>query len=224
MWAGWNGDFATHAAVNCVAGLRALFYGVRAREALDNVPWTSYRPLRRFRLAAPTEGPKNFLQRCLQCLAFVSCAYLAGEHGWEQRRRRVGRAEGHAVGWCDARRALGATQLRANCERRDSQLDGPNALGRVASEERAATSVRRVGGEATLRALALRRSCSNEGNQVPEVSLRRRRVLLVVARSSPCGAARGNGTLAMNRVNGFRDACNNCGNGVRDCSLLARSA
>jgi hypothetical protein len=67
----------------------------------------------------------------------------------------VGRAEGHAVGWRAARRALGATQLRAMCERRDSQLDGPNAPGRAAREERAATSVRRVGDEAALRALAI---------------------------------------------------------------------
>jgi len=44
--------------------------------------------------------------------------------------------------------------LARDCERRDSQLDGPNAPGRVAREERAATSVRRAGGEATLRALA----------------------------------------------------------------------
>ena len=66
----------------------------------------------------------------------------------------VGRAEGHAVGWQAARRATDATQLSAICERRDSQLDGPNAPGWVASEERAATSVRRAGGEATLRALA----------------------------------------------------------------------
>jgi hypothetical protein len=48
--------------------------------------------------------------------------------------------------------AAGAAQ-RAICERRDGQLDGPNAPGRVAREERAATSVRRAGGEATLRAL-----------------------------------------------------------------------
>jgi hypothetical protein len=57
----------------------------------------------------------------------------------------VGRAEGYAVGWRAARRPLGATQLRTICERRDSQQDGPNAPGRVASEERAATSVRRGG-------------------------------------------------------------------------------
>jgi hypothetical protein len=43
-----------------------------------------------------------------------------------------------------------------NRERRDRQLDGPNAPGWVAREERAATSVRRVGGEATLRALAFK--------------------------------------------------------------------
>jgi hypothetical protein len=53
----------------------------------------------------------------------------------------------------------GATP-RANCERRafpagrrDGQLDGPNAPGWAAREERAATSVRRAGGEATVWAL-----------------------------------------------------------------------
>jgi len=103
----------------------------------------------------------------------------------------VGRAEDHAVGWRDARRATGAWQLSATCERRDSQQDGPNAPGWAASEERATTSVRRVGGEATLQAPPSRRRLRNAKNSVPEVSLRRRRVLLVAARSSPCGAARG---------------------------------
>src|ERR1043165_2854766 len=70
---------------------------------------------------------------------------------------RVGRAEGHAVGCHAARRATGATQL-SDCERRDRQQDGPNAHGWVAREERAATSVRRVGGEATFRALAFSQS------------------------------------------------------------------
>src|ERR1044071_7985845 len=65
----------------------------------------------------------------------------------------AGRGEGHAVGWRAARRGERATQLDAICERRDRQLDGPNAPGRAASKERAATSVRRVGGEATVRAL-----------------------------------------------------------------------
>jgi hypothetical protein len=37
--------------------------------------------------------------------------------------------------------------------RRDRQQDGPNARGRVASKERAVTSVRRAGGEATVWAL-----------------------------------------------------------------------
>src|SRR5436305_6622072 len=90
---------------------------------------------------------------------------------------------------------LAARQAQRNlargCERRDSQLDGPNAPGWAAREERAATSVRRVDGEATLRALALTDSRALIVNRVPEVSLRRRRVLLVAARSSPCGAARG---------------------------------
>jgi len=61
----------------------------------------------------------------------------------------------------------------------------------VAREERAATSVRRAGGEATLRALTFTGIVLNSKIRVPEVSLRRRRVLLVAARSSPCGAAWG---------------------------------
>ena len=113
---------------------------------------------------------------------------------------QVGRAEGHAVGWRDARRAAGAPQQGTICERRDSRLDGPNVPERVASEERAATSVRRVGGEATLRALALTNSRALIVIRVPEVSLRRRRVLLVAARSSPCGAARGTVQIAINKV------------------------
>src|ERR1043166_1783900 len=43
--------------------------------------------------------------------------------------------------------------LARDCERRDRLLDGPNAPGWAAREERAATSVRRAGGESTLRAL-----------------------------------------------------------------------
>jgi len=65
----------------------------------------------------------------------------------------VGRAEDHAVCWRAARRGGGASTEARNCEWRDSQLDGPNAPGRVASEERAATSVRRAAGEATVWAL-----------------------------------------------------------------------
>ena len=67
----------------------------------------------------------------------------------------VGRAEGHAVGWRAARPRRRRNCYKARCERRDRQQDGPNAPGWVASEERAVTSVRRAGGEATLRALAL---------------------------------------------------------------------
>src|ERR1041385_4656987 len=85
--------------------------------------------------------------------------------------------------------ALQAQRNLARCEWRDRQLDGPNARGRVAREERAATSVRRVCGEATLRALAFTTAVEPARNRVPEVSLRRRRGLLVAARSSPCGAA-----------------------------------
>jgi hypothetical protein len=54
-------------------------------------------------------------------------------------------------------RAGGASTETRDCERRDRQLDGPNAPGWAAHEERAATSVRRAGGEATLRALLTRR-------------------------------------------------------------------
>ena len=84
--------------------------------------------------------------------------------------------------------------LARDCERRDSQLDGPNAPGWAAREEWAATSVRRVGGEATVWALeaAVNAQYAISMDRVPKLSLRRRRVLLVAARSSPCGAARGN--------------------------------
>jgi len=110
-----------------------------------------------------------------------------------------------------------------NCERRDSQLDGPNASGRVAREERAVTSVRRAGGEATLRALASAAIVIRSRKLVPEVSLRRRRVLLVAARSSPCGAARGNAKLATNEnyiVAILGRVAVNC---VRDRAQLVRS-
>src|ERR1044071_1010501 len=74
-------------------------------------------------------------------------------NGREQRRRRWGAPRAMLL----AGALLAARQVQrtpcANCERRDGQLDGPNAPGRAAREERAATSVRRVGGEATLRAL-----------------------------------------------------------------------
>ena len=65
----------------------------------------------------------------------------------------VGRAEDHAVDWRAACLRRWRTATRRDCERRDRQQDGPNAPGWVASEERAATSVRRVGGEATVWAL-----------------------------------------------------------------------
>src|ERR1043165_1364053 len=60
-----------------------------------------------------------------------------------------------------------------------------------------------AGGEATLRALVFAVPWSNAMDRVPEVSLRRRRVLLVAVRSSPCGAAWGNVTLAMNAAMAF---------------------
>ena len=85
----------------------------------------------------------------------------------------MGRAEGHAVGWRAARRSGGAGTEVRDCERRDSQLDGPNAPGRVASEERAAMSVRRAGGEATVWALdsaANVRICSVHGSSAQTVA------------------------------------------------------
>ena len=82
----------------------------------------------------------------------------------------------------------------ARCERHDRQPDGPNAPGRAAREERAATSVRRAGGEATLRALAFPEVDWCATYRVPEVSLRRRRV-------PHLAALRGrNVRLAMNRI------------------------
>src|ERR1051325_2343685 len=50
-----------------------------------------------------------------------------------------------------------ARVTRARGERGEAQLEGPKAPAWAASEERAATSVRRAGGEATLRALLTRR-------------------------------------------------------------------
>jgi len=115
------------------------------------------------------------------------------------------------------------TQRGVICERRESQLDGPNAPGWVAREERAATSVRRVGGEATVRALDSAVDEQISTTRVPELSLRRRRVLLVAAHSSPCGAARGSVTLAANAVMAFVElaiaAFLHC-----DCARLARPA
>jgi len=74
--------------------------------------------------------------------------------GREQRRRRWGAPRAMLLAGAPlAALEVQGTEVR-NCERRDSQLDGPNAPGWVAREERAATSVRRAGGEATLRALA----------------------------------------------------------------------
>jgi hypothetical protein len=81
--------------------------------------------------------------------------------------------------------------------------------GWAASEERAATSVRRAGGEATLRALAFTWRGWSAKSRVPEVSLRRRRGLLVAARSSPCGAARGNGEARDERALRVCKDCNN---------------
>jgi len=121
-------------------------------------------------------------------------------------------------------RAAGASAQARHCERRDRQQDGPNAPGWAAREEWAATSVRREGGEATLRALASTSSACGAMNRVPEVSLRWRRVLLVAAHSSPRGAAWGNVKLATNSLMAFRDARDNRGNFLRDHTLLARSA
>jgi len=123
--------------------------------------------------------------------------------GREQRRRRWGAPRAMLL----AGAPLAALKVQGteagDCEQRDRQLDGLNAPGWVASEERAATSVRRVGGEATLRALALADRLALIVNRVPEVSLRWRRVLLVTARFSPCGAARGSATLAICKIVAF---------------------
>ena len=75
----------------------------------------------------------------------------------------VGRAEGHAVDWRVARRAIGAPATRRDLRTARQPTGCPEHAWWATSEERAATSVRRAGGEATLR---------------------RRRVLLVAARSS----------------------------------------
>jgi len=111
----------------------------------------------------------------------------------------VGRAEGHAVVWRAARRTTGARTKTRNCERRDRQLEGPNAPGWWRVRNGAATSVRWAVGEATLWALALGDVVISAKSRVPEVSLRWRRGLLVAVRSLPWGAARGNVRLATKR-------------------------
>jgi len=84
-----------------------------------------------------------------------------------------------------------------DCERRDRQQDGPNARGRVAREEWAATSVRRVVVEATLWALDHRgRRVNVKGSSAHNVA---------------SGAARfaGRGSLlTLRRCEGERDAGN----------------
>src|ERR1043166_9801851 len=63
--------------------------------------------------------------------------------------------------------------LARDCERRDGQLDGPNAPGWAAREERAATSVRRAGGEAPVWALDFAPSvqiCRSHGSSAQTVA------------------------------------------------------
>ena len=84
-----------------------------------------------------------------------------------------------------------------DCERRDSQQDASNALGWVASEERVATSVRRVGGEATLRALASTEVVDMRRIECPTCRL-------AVARFAGRGPF-----LALRRREGEREVCDN---------------
>ena len=104
----------------------------------------------------------------------------------------VGRAEGHAVGWHAARRAEGVRALRrgiasgviANWMAR-TRLGG----WRVRNGPRRACAgrvVKRHFGHSPTPGWSLPAK-----NRVPEVSLRRRRGLLVAARSSPPAALRG---------------------------------
>jgi len=66
-------------------------------------------------------------------------------NGREQRRRRWGAPRAMLLAGAPlAAPEVQGTEAR-DCERRDSQQDGTNAPGRVASEERAATSVREGG-------------------------------------------------------------------------------
>jgi hypothetical protein len=88
--------------------------------------------------------------------------------GREQRRRRWGAPRAMLLAGAPLARAAGAGTEARHCERRDGQQDGPNASGRAAREERAATSVRRVGGEAILRALATTRSVGRRRIECPK--------------------------------------------------------
>src|ERR1044071_7531565 len=83
----------------------------------------------------------------------------------------------------------------------------------AACEERAATSVRRAAVKRQFGHSTSRRACKYENPtaRVPKLSLRRRRVLLVAARFSPCGAARWNVRLAMDWIFCVGLAQMNCG-------------
>jgi hypothetical protein len=116
--------------------------------------------------------------------------------------------------------------LARDCERCDRQLDGPNAPGWVAREERAATSVRRAGGEATVWALDSAvnvQICPVHGSSAQ-----------TVASAAARFAGRGP-FLALRRCEGERTSCDDLDllHGSwshesrlvpRDCALLVRSA
>src|ERR1043165_2432848 len=131
----------------------------------------------------------------------------------------VGRAEGHPVGWAAARadrrrkalRHVAASGVTANwmARTRRGGWRGWNGPGRAGPGR----AVKRHFGHS----LSLE-SCLCTQNRVPEVSLRRRRVLLVAAHSTPYGAARGKREARDESSSGVRGAREECGNCIRDCA------
>jgi len=102
-----------------------------------------------------------------------------------------GRAEGHAVDWRAARSHRGTST-----EERDASGVMANWMAQTRQGgRRVRNGPRRAGAgwavKGHLGALAFTRLVVHATNRVPEVSLRRWRVLRVAARSAPCGAARG---------------------------------
>ncbi len=92
-----------------------------------------------------------------------------------------------------------------------SQQDGPNAPGQAAREERAATSARRVGGEATLRTLAF------TGITLECEALSARRVA-----SASAGFAGRGPFLTSRRCEGEREACDKRSYGIRSAREKSR--
>src|ERR1043166_7438017 len=136
------------------------------------------------RLASPDQLMNTLIAmivRQLVCDALTSPQAMTVQMtGRERRRRRWGAPRTMLFAGAPLPAEKRGATPRANCERRafpagrrDGQLDGPNAPGWAAREERAATSVRRAGGEAPVWALDFAPSvqiCRSHGSSAQTVA------------------------------------------------------